>query len=47
MSDNQNPRVRAGFFVQSLCLSGRGESDPSCKTPSLAYYHYTTARRFF
>ena len=25
-------------------LSGRGESNSRYKTPSLAYYHYTTAR---
>ncbi len=25
-------------------MSGRGESNPDNKTPSLAYYHYTTAR---
>ncbi len=31
-----------GLFL--FLLSGRGESDPSCMTPSHAYYHYTTAR---
>ena len=25
--------------------SGRGELNPGCKTPSLAYYRYTTARK--
>ena len=28
-------------------MSGRGESDPDYKTPSLAYYRYTTARDLF
>ena len=40
--------IRAGALSTSLIYirSGCRESDPDYKTPSLAYYHYTTARLF-
>ena len=40
--------IRAGALSTSFTFvqSGCRESDPDYKTPSLAYYHYTTARLF-
>ena len=39
-------QTNASEFEKSLSWSGRRESNPGYKTPSLAYCHYTTPRYF-
>ena len=41
----RSERIPCAQDAQCLVMSGRGELNPGYRTPSPAYYHYTTPRK--